>query len=170
MHPPPNDRPTGKKESDSEKNHADFGQKGVLPFFWRKKAAFKKAKHGAHYQLQNNREKNEIPKLLPSGSTRKRRVFFKSLDEVVHLLYVNFVRRLAREPFLQLPPSTCPLLPTLKSSSRRDSNSVPDRLARLRGCVSTQVIQPGGDPAKIMGGCQGTNSSAKRIPASGRVE
>ena len=25
MHPPPNDRPSGKKEADSKKNHADLG-------------------------------------------------------------------------------------------------------------------------------------------------
>ena len=108
MHPPPNDRPTGKEESDGEKNHADFREKRALPFLWRKKASFKKAKHGAHHQLQNNRQENEMPKLLPSSPTRKRCVFFKRLEEVVHLLYVNFLRLFAREPFLQLPPSTNP--------------------------------------------------------------
>jgi len=116
MHPPPNDRPTGKKESDGEKNHADFREKRALPFLWRKKASFKKAKHGAHHQLQNNRQENEMPKLLPSSPTRKRCVLFKRLEEVVHLLYVNFLRLLAREPFLQLPPSTCRKVSSLRRS------------------------------------------------------
>jgi hypothetical protein len=48
MHSPPNDCPAGKKESDGEKNHADFREKRVLSFLWRKKASFKKAKGGAH--------------------------------------------------------------------------------------------------------------------------
>ena len=49
------------------------------------------------------------------------------------------------------------------SSGRRDLNSpaladihpVVERLSRLRGCVSTQVIQPGGDSAKVGGGVWG---------------
>jgi len=123
MHPPPNDRPAGKKEADGEKEHADFREKRVLPFLRREKASLEKAKKDAHHQFQNDREKYKIPKLLPSGPTGKRCVFFKRLEEVVNLLYVNFLRLLAREPFLQLPPSTCPLLPTLKSSGRRDLNS-----------------------------------------------
>jgi hypothetical protein len=57
-----------------------------------------------------------MPKLLPSSPTRKRCVLFKRLEEVVHLLYVNFLRLLAREPFLQLPPSTCRKVSSLRRS------------------------------------------------------
>jgi hypothetical protein len=50
-----------------------------------------------------------------------------------------------------------------ESSGRRDLNSpakadiypVAERHSRLRGRVSTQVIQPGGDPAKVGGGVWG---------------
>ena len=54
------------------------------------------------------------------------------------------------------------------SSGRRDLNSpaladihpVVERLSRLRGCVSTQVIQPGGDSAKVGGGVWGPMGGA----------
>ena len=36
-------------------------------------------------------------------------------------------------------------------------HSIVERVSRLRGCASTQALQPGGVTAKVMGGCQGTN-------------
>jgi hypothetical protein len=102
MHPPPNDRPAGKKESDGEKEHADFGQKRVLPLLRREKASFEKAEKRGHDKFQNNREENEIPKLLSSSPPGKRCVFFKRLEEVVHMIFLNFIRPLARERFLCL--------------------------------------------------------------------
>ena len=156
MHPPPNDRPTGKKESDGEKNHADFREKRALPFLWRKKASFKKAKHGAHHQLQNNRQENEMPKLLPSSPTRKRCVLFKRLEEVVHLLYVNFLRLLAREPFLQLPPSTCCKVSSLRRSypcSTPKTVRLPRLLSGLR--KSACPDQSRGPPRTHVGGTTG---------------
>jgi hypothetical protein len=103
MHPPPNDRPAGKEEADSEKEHADFRQKRVLSLLRREKTPFKKAKEGTHHQFHNNREKYEIPKLLPSGPTGKRCVFFKRLEEVVHKVFLNSIPLLARDRFLQQP-------------------------------------------------------------------
>ena len=43
-------------------------------------------------------------------------------------------------------------------NSPRKRKSIPaGQAARLRGCASTQALQPGGVTAKVMGGCQGTN-------------
>ena len=50
-----------------------------------------------------------------------------------------------------------------KLSGRRDLNSpakaeidpVAERVARLRGCVSTQALHSGGDTAKVGGGVRG---------------
>ena len=36
-----------------------------------------------------------------------------------------------------------------------ESQSIAERVTRLRGCVSTQVIQPGGETAKVRGGARG---------------
>ena len=101
MHPAPNHCPARKKETDSEKEHADFGQKRILPFLRREKASFEKAEKGAHHKFQNDRQENEIPKLLPPGPTGKRCIFSKRLEEVVHNVFVNSLQLLARQT---LPP------------------------------------------------------------------
>ena len=88
MHPPPNDRPAGKKEADGEKEHEDFSEKRVLSFLRREKTSFEKAEKRAHDKFQNNREENEIPKLLSSSPTGKRCVFFKRLEEVVPEIFL----------------------------------------------------------------------------------
>ena len=62
----------------------------------------------------------------------------------MHLLYVNFLRLLAREPFLHLPPSNCPLLPTLKLSGRRDSRFA---LAGVHRWNKAYELNPSGIPS-----------------------
>jgi len=44
-----------------------------------------------------------------------------------------------------------------------ESHSIAERVTRLRGCVCTQVIQPGGETAKVRGGARGPLGRGREV-------